>query len=88
MGGGPAGREANWAAGGERRRERVGPVWAEVFLSLFYLLFNKLNFNYLNSNLNLNSTLTLKQIKIMHQHECNNKIKPSKILITCGTKLD
>ena len=30
---------------------------------LFYFLFNKLSYNYLNSNLNLNSTLTLKQIK-------------------------
>ena len=30
---------------------------------LLYFLFDKLSYNYLNSNLNLNSTLTLKQIK-------------------------
>ena len=55
-----------------------------LFLFLFYC---SLKLNYLNSKEILNSNpYEIKQLKKMHQHECINKVKPKKILITCETK--
>ena len=82
--GGEPGLSAGEEAGlGERREWAEGRgAWA-VWVRLGFLVFPPLLFHflfltqtklsYLNSNLNLNSTLTLKQNKIMHQHECNNQ---------------
>ena len=58
----------------------LGFILGLVFLFWVGLVFFSISFPiqtnstniYLNSKLNLNSTLTLKQIKQMHQHECNN----------------
>ena len=81
-GGGPRGK-TDWAGVGERRsraEERTEQAGWAAFVFLFFLplFFSKHHSNYLNSNSNLNSTLTLKQIEIMHQHECNNKLIPRK----------
>jgi len=57
-----------------------------LYTSLFYFYLS-LKLNYLNSKEILNSNpYEIKQLKIMHQHECINKVKPKKILITCETK--
>ena len=60
----------NWAAAlGRAGRGSGGPPGGFHFL--FFSIFQP-HSNYLNSNLNLNSTLALKQIKEMLQHECTN----------------
>ena len=64
------------------------------FLSLFYLLFYSISYFkhhsiYLNSNSNLNSTLTLNQIKKCTSMNATAKIKPMiNFLITYEAKLD
>ena len=65
---------------------RSGPdSW--VWLLSFSFSGFQTSHNLLNSNSNLNSTLALNQIKLMHQHECTNMFKLRKILIPCETKL-
>ena len=66
----------------EVRGRRVGPVWAVAgfwawFFSIFFLLsFPNYTQTKLNSNSNLNSILTLNQIKEMLRHDATTKIKP------------
>jgi hypothetical protein len=88
---------ASWAR--EKERGELGPhgkvgpaglggflVWADRVFCFSYFL-SPFSFKptqiYLNSN-----SYAFKQNKTLHQHECNNKFKPRKILITCETKLD
>jgi hypothetical protein len=80
---GPDEGEVGLGRTGERGGLRVGFCFSfSISPSLLFLVQTSLNSN---KNLNSNHTQT---IKTMHQHECNTKIKPRQILITCETKLN
>ena len=79
--------EAGWATGPRGEGEgKLGPrvscglgragtgIWAGslLFSLSFSFPYSNTTQIYLNSNSNLNSTLTLKPIKEMLQHECTN----------------
>ena len=75
-------------------REEVGRVakwfgfWFPFLITIsFPLFYFKSNPNYLNSNLNLNSTLALKQIKQCTSMNATTKLNLRKFLITSGTKI-
>ena len=85
---GPRGKEAERTGPsaelgcGERGKEGVGRLWLGFWAGLVspFLVFLPLFFSKQHSNLfefksNLNSnSYALKQIKLMHQHECTNKL--------------
>ena len=87
------GDSAGW--GGEGRRERVGPPgWVPFFYSfLLFFLFSffsgfQTSLKLLNSNMNLNSTLALKQIKQCTSMNAQTILNLEKILITRERKLN
>ena len=87
-------------AGPRGKKRRFGPtgllcwvgldwqrVWVFYFLSFFYFLFQT-KLNLFEFKLEFEFNPSTQTNKTMHQHECNNKFKPRKNLITCEIKLN
>jgi hypothetical protein len=77
----------SWAGSGKKERKRAEVyVWAGFWFSYFTFVFHFLfqtNSNLFEFKQNFEfKPYAFKQNKTMHQHECNNKFKPRKILIT------
>ena len=76
-----------------RKRKEVGWAgwlglgWVKGLGPLSFSILFQHTQTKLNSNINLNSTLALNQIKEMLQHDASTKFKIRQILITYRTKI-